>query len=337
MNNDIGKIYCNVFRRFGVEIELNSFDGRNRPVDYEFGVLPEGSHHIANLVHKSVRDKVFLQKWQNNHNNDCWILKPDSSCGIEVCTPVLKGMDGLRSVCSVVDAFARDVLVMSDQRCSFHVHVDVHDLNVGDIAALVSWWVKMEHFFMRIVPMCRRRNRYCQMLSFSSIFEKGVGHMMSDAHLVASVGRHKYYSFNAYHMQKKKRKTVEFRIMDSSCCLSYHDAKNYLLLLLHFVELAVEKGSPREYDRDDPLTGYSWLGVAESLGFLRMEEKSSLSEGMSEVRRWLYGRLLRNEHNGESGIFGYRCKSLSEEHLRLFSLFCDDYGNFKFSEDKFLE
>lgn len=32
---------CNNKRRFGVELEINAFDGRSRPFDYELGNLPK--------------------------------------------------------------------------------------------------------------------------------------------------------------------------------------------------------------------------------------------------------------------------------------------------------
>ena len=80
MGNNINLISCDSSRRFGVEIELNAFDLRSRPSGHEFGNLPEGIGYIANLVQKTVKNKVDIHRWQNNHHNDSWILKPDSSC-----------------------------------------------------------------------------------------------------------------------------------------------------------------------------------------------------------------------------------------------------------------
>lgn len=43
---------CNNKRRFGVELEINAFDGRSRPFDYELGNLPKGIFYVSWLVQK---------------------------------------------------------------------------------------------------------------------------------------------------------------------------------------------------------------------------------------------------------------------------------------------
>ena len=335
MGNITKPVSCNNLRRFGIELELNAFDLRNRPLGYEFGNLPEGIHYIANLVQKTVKDKVFIQKWQNNHNNDCWILKPDSSCGIEICTPVLKGRKGIKKVCSVVNSFSKDAKIIADSRCSFHVHVDVNDLSKDEIATILTWWVKCEYVFMDLVPSKRKRNKYCQMLSFSSIFEDCGNNMLTTPYLISRLGEHKYYTLNTYHMANKKRNTIEFRIMDESCCLNYFDAKNYILLLLHFVRRSLESGMPKPYKLSDSSSGYCWLNFDEFIKFLQFEDDDKLSNGMKEVKLWLYIRVQQNILKDTLGIFDISCKSSMVNNLHQYQIKKDSLLNCDFFQDNF--
>ena len=335
MDNITKLISCKNLRRFGIEIELNAFDQRNRPLGYEFGNLPEGVHYIANLVHKTVKDKVYIQKWQNNHNNDCWILKPDSSCGIEVCTPVLKGMDGIRKVCSVVNSFSKDKKITADSRCSFHVHVDVNDLSPQEIATILIWWVKCEYMFMDLVPLKRKRNRYCQLLSFSPIFEDCGNSFVSTTNLLNRFGEHKYFTLNTYHMINKKRNTIEFRIMDESSCLNYFDAKNYILLLLHFVKRCLQVGMPKTYESSNPLSGYCWLNFDDFINFLQLDNEENLSNGMKEMKIWLYIRFQQNIVSNEKGIFNSNCKVNTINNLKKYEIKKHCFFNCDFFQDNF--
>ena len=328
---------CNNKRRFGVELELNAFDGRNRPLGYEFGKLPEGIYYIASLVQKVVKDKVFVQKWGNNHNNDSWILKPDSSCGIEICTPVLKGIQGTKQVCSVVDVFSKDKNIKADNRCSFHVHVDVHDLSQEQIASVITWWIKCEYVFLNMVPINRKKNKYCQIVSLSNVVGGIEYPMMGSNTLINSIGNHKYYSLNTYHLLNNKRQTIEFRIMDSSSCLNYFDAKNYILFLLHFVNITSKLPKPRNYEKNNQMTGYAWLDFKSVMNLLNFYDEENISFGLKEVKNWLFMRMKQNIFYDIDGIFGKKFKehqyedllSLDKNNIALF--------NNKFLEDKFLE
>lgn len=328
---------CNIKRRFGVEIEINAFDGRNRPVGQDFGAMPEGIHEVANIVQKNVKEKVFIQKWGNNHNNDSWILKPDSSCGIEVCTPVLKGLNGVHEVCSVVDAFGNESKIKADDRCSFHVHVDINDLSKDQIASVLTWWIKCEYIFANIVPLSRKKNKYCQLISFSDVVDSVKYPLMSSSSLIFSLGRHKYFSVNTYHLSNNKRKTIEFRIMDSSSCCNYFDAKNYILFLLHFVNITSKLPLPNHYEEGNQMTGYSWLDFNNVLDLLEFDTDKTLSIGMLEVKNWFFMRMKQNTLYDIDGIFGKSFKEYEYDKIILTNCLNLPLFNNKFLEDKFSE
>lgn len=305
---------CGFVRRFGVEIELNAADGRNRPIGHEEGRLPEGIHYVGNLVQKTTREKVLIHKWGHDHNNDCWVIKPDSSCGLEVCSPVSKGWYGLSRICKVVEAFSLDPRIRADGRCSLHVHVDVSDLDLERVAAIVAWWVKCEPVFMDSVPPQRKRNRYCQFLGLTDIFEHNISYTPDS--LIKRVGYTKYSSLNTYHLKNGKRSTIEFRIMESRCCRDPLMMKNWVRLLLHFVQRSVYARMPKPYEEGNCWTGWVWLDPVDVFKFLGFSGECVLSPGMAQVRDWFLQRLLENSKNtGLSGVMSDQGRSISRQQI----------------------
>jgi len=292
------KLNLDCFRRYGIEIELNAFDLRNRPVGYENGKLPDGIHYIGNVVQKTSQESVLIHKWGNDHNNNQWILKPDASCGIEVCTPVSKGWYDLKNICKVIDSFALDPKIQADERCSLHVHVEVADLNLDQIASILTWWIKCEPVFMDSVPASRKRNRYCQFIGQADFLDSVEDGFLSTASLIRNLGESKYYSANSYHIHRKKRHSLEFRIMDHTACVNSFVVKNWVRLMLHFVERCVTKGMPISYEENNPWSGYLWLDPVQVFDFLGfMPNQYELSEGLQQTRSWFLQKLLQNTLN----------------------------------------
>jgi hypothetical protein len=305
----------NYLRRFGAEIEINAFDMRNRPIGYEDGILPDGIYYVGNLVQKTTGDNVLIHKWGHDHNNDIWIVKPDASCGMEVCSPVSKGWQGIVRICKVIQAFYLDKKIIADDRCSFHLHVDVSDLDEFQIAKIVSWWIKCEPVFMDSVPSKRKNNQYCQFIGQTDIFEKIEDSMPSPESLIKRLGGSKYYTLNTYHYCNKKRKTIEFRIMDNACCLDPWMAKNWMRLVLHFVEMSLKNSLPCDYEVGNKWSGYCWLDPIDVFDFLGFNS-GELSLGLKQVRSWFLSRLVSQSKNtGLKGVMSDSGRLISHEQI----------------------
>lgn len=315
----------NYLRRFGAEIEINSFDLRNRPVGYADGKLPDGIHNVALLLRKKLNKGVKVHKWSYDHNNTDWILKPDSSCGMEVCTPVLKGWLGVQEICKAIEALSVDTRITADERCSFHLHVDVSDLHEKDVASILTWWVKCEPVFMDSVPASRKVNQYCQLLGQSEIFHSVEDELYNPDIIIRRLGYSKYHTINTYHYNCNRRKTIEFRIMDNDCCLDPWMAKNWIRLVIHFVEMAIKRGMPNEYYPGDPWSGYCWLDPVEVFEFLGFNHNYILSEGLQEVCEWFVDRLYLNVNDTDSvGVMSDQVRKISEGQI---SKLFNEYGN----------
>lgn len=277
-------------RRFGIELEINAFDGKNRP---EPGHKVAGIEPVAMIVAKHSSEGVDIREWEHTHNNDVWVIKPDSSCGMEVCTPIYKGWQGLKKVCEVVEGFYHDSRIKVDNRCSVHIHVEIADLTDEQIASVIAYWLKCEPLFMDSVPLTRKRNRYCQYMGFNNLVQ--VDTKITAKDLIRKVGTVKYYSLNTKQLMQNGRKTIEFRIIEGDGCKDPYLIKNWTRLIVHFVEMTLRRPFPAPYKPGDPMSGFCWLDpedVFKVLGFDPLEYE--LSPGLQQTRNWFMARLQKN-------------------------------------------
>ncbi len=286
---------CQFYRRFGVEVEINTLDGRIYKNE-----MPFGADHIAEIVNQNANSRVQIQKWDHNYNNDCWIIKPDSSCGLEVCTPVFKGWFGLKELVKVVEAFKHSG-VKADRRCSLHVHVNIGDLNMMQLASVVAWYIKCEHIFLDSVPSYRKQSRYCQMLGMSDLFEED--YLIHPVSLLERISTVKYFTLNAYHFMKgggflpknSRKKTIEYRIGENDMCLNGYDVKNWVRFLIHFVEMTKDIGLPKEYVVGDSSTGLLWMDIEPMFKLLGFDQ--AISPGLNQVKQWFLYRIQKHGYN----------------------------------------
>lgn len=310
---------CENYRRFGVEIELNTLDGFVKKLDRNMGEIPLGADLVALIIRRTLRENVEIQGWDHNFNNNYWIVKPDSSCGMEVCSPVLKGWIGLSKLIRVVEAL-RESKINADKRCSLHVHVNISDLNKQQLASVIAWYIKCEHLFIDSVPVHRKINRYCQILGMSEALYEDFPIIPDE--ILNVVSNVKYYSLNAYHFMKgggfdpnnNRKKTIEFRIAENDMCLNGLDLKNWVRFLIHFVEVTKSRPLPAPYQKGDPWTGLVWLDPVDVFKVLNFDEPCS--EGFSQVKKWFLNRILKNgKDNNATGIWSDETRNFARQNF----------------------
>jgi hypothetical protein len=283
-------------RRFGVELEVNAFDKKSRP---DPNKRVAGIEAVAREVAKFCEQGVEIREWEHTQKNDKWVVKPDSSCGMEIVTPPLKGWRGLLSTCRVVEGISKNPEIEVDHRCSVHVHIEVADLTDEQLASVICHWIKCEPVFMDMMPPERKRNRYCQFIGLSNKIKPCT--YLSPKRWMEEVGDVKYYSFNCNQMRKSnyERKTIEVRIAEAGGCKDAYLIKNWVRLLIHFIEMCKTRPIPHEYKEGKaPLTnGLCWLDpedVLTVLGFNNNPHQYELSNGLTQTRNWMLARLMKN-------------------------------------------
>jgi hypothetical protein len=301
-------------RRFGVELELNAFDGRNRPEKKE--ELPKGIDVVGDLVGSALKTSVSVRSWEHTHNNDNWVIKPDSSCGMEVCSPVLKGWLGLSQVVKCGEVFLKHDQVQSDGRCSLHVHVNVADCSVVEVASIVTHWIKSEAVFMDSVPANRKRSRYCQIVGMCDMFD--TKEFPDPKEILSRMGQSKYFTLNNLHYSRDRRKTIEFRIAENAACTDPVFIKNWVRLVVHFCDMAKQLPLPGKYAAGDPWTSFCWLDPVDVFGMLGfLPGQYDLSPGLKQVRDWFMARMMVNmKGTGLNGVFSDIGRSYSWEELQ---------------------
>ena len=311
---DLIKLEFDSSRRFGVELELNSFDKRDfysNPLNTTLGELPLGSDEIAILLNSKLGFNVKIMKYHHTHNNLVWVIKPDRSCGIEVCSPVSKGWTGIKSICEVVDLFSREKEISADSRCSFHIHVDVSDCSKEQVAKILTYWIKCEAIFLDSVPLQRKRNKFCQCIGMTDLFE--VDTPWDSSYIIKKLGNNKYYTANCEHLANGHRQTLEFRIAESTACIDPFYTKNWIKLILHFVECAKNAPIPPTYRPDNAWSGFSWFDLEDVFTFLKFTDYFELSKGMEQTRNWFLARIASNLNSTLPGIWSQNARRITKE------------------------
>jgi hypothetical protein len=308
-----GELNCKFVRRFGVEIELNTRDGKIKRLEH--GDVPDGSIYIANLINKITKDAVQVCKWHYTHNNENWVIKADSSCGLEICSPVLKGRHGLEKLLSLIKVFGEDEEIKADKRCSLHVHINVSDLSDEQLASVIAYWIKCEYFIFSAFPDHRKNSRYCQFIGMSDLFEHDINY--SPQELIYKMSHVKYNSLNTYHLYKKRRKAIEFRIAENDFCLNPFLAKNWILFLLHFVEMAKFTPNPPSYSSGNSWSSLLWFDSEDAIEFLRFNTR--MSKDLAEVRDWFLTRCEFNGYNTSlPGVWSNKAREIDYFTVRRF-------------------
>lgn len=305
------------YRRYGVEMEVNATDGKDHIAADK---MPEGIQLIGNIVAKGLGEYVEVKGWRQgyDHNwdkNNYWVVKPDGSCGMEVCSPISKGWAGINKLCQAADAL-RDGKVKSDHRCSLHIHVEVSDLTLDELASVVAHWFKCETVFMDAFGDVRKNNKYCQFIGLWDWLK--TDKVMTAEEIVRLIGNQKYLSVNTFHLNKGKRPTMEFRIADSHFCLNSYLLKNWVRLVIHFVEMARKLPMPGPYTSGNPWSSWCWLDPNDVFKLLGFDGSYQLSPGMTQVRNWLIARMV--EYLGRSNISILSLAGRRVAHTQVFEM-----------------
>lgn len=219
-------------------------------------------------------------------------MKPDSSCGIEICSPVSKGWRGIHQICRVVEALG-DKGIAADSRCSFHVHVGVSDLSIDQVASVVAHWIKCEPIFIDSFPPRRKSSKYCQSISASDLYE--IEDPISSDGILSRIAKLKYLTLciKHYMMEQNRRDSLEFRLAEEVACGDASFAKNWIRLCIQFVEETSKLPLPPDYSPGDRFSGLCSLDVGDVLAILGLD-RPKISLGLKEMGDWLLRRLRDN-------------------------------------------
>ena len=136
---------------------------RNFGCEFEFSTL----YHDFLKISKPIIENIYGQgclkhseKWYESNNNfRQWHLKLDSSTESELCTPVSK-LEDIDHITNVMSSLGKNKDIKITKNDSFHIHMDVKDL---DREAILILWMRYEKIIFSLFPTHRRNhNEYCE-------------------------------------------------------------------------------------------------------------------------------------------------------------------------------
>jgi hypothetical protein len=130
-------------RTFGVEIEFVNNSEFNQ-------------NDLAKHINNKFRNiDVAAESW-NHTTRDHWKIVTDSSCGLELVSPVLEGKKGVEEARKVIDALNNVDGVIVNRHCGIHVHVGISDISVKAMKNILIHYGKNEELIESILAPSRR-------------------------------------------------------------------------------------------------------------------------------------------------------------------------------------
>lgn len=284
-------------RNFGVELEV----GNEYPRSF-----------ISSIIKNYTNMKVNISNYTQSVNNEHWVVKTDASCGrktrsngineggYEIASFVASGTSDIEKIAKVAHGLKRGG-IRANNNCGYHIHVNVADFTENDMGKLISYWLLIEDVFFNIVPFRRTVNRYCKKVKIkNNNFEKAMNAIKEkDISKIWELYKprtinirnpaEKRYSLNLLNFYaatktKFKRKTIEFRFPEGTLC--QETVKNFIFILLSFVENTRQLGNPR-YKNMNVETFFDICGLS-SDKFLYI-----LDNNLIKTKVWILKRLIR--------------------------------------------
>lgn len=262
-------IRWNKTRRFGLELEFVGSSSRRES--------------LRRIIERFPNQRAIVSGYQHNHNNTEWFCKVDSSCGLEVSTPVLSGPNDLKLVCEVTKAIQDAGFNYSDA-CGQHIHIDVSDFSQDQINILCAYWIKAEQVIMNSHPAHRRHNTYCVLSNNTrNNFRPNADYSLNE---IFDTIRNYRGALNLGHIARGK---IEFRFGDMTYDLE--TIKNRVRFLIWFVDLVKVLPAPPNLNWYSPKRLMMMLGLWVDNKY---EVQKTFSPAIQSMRVWILKRLKEN-------------------------------------------
>ena len=212
---------------FGVEIEILLTRDR---AQIEQALQAEGINAVAENY--------------NHRTQGYWKIITDSSCGLEVVSPILSGEQGLNELKKVCEVLTR-IDCKVDKTCGLHVHIGANALGIEQVKLVAKRWLANETNLDSIQPRSRRgrSNMYCAPLSHTIRTE-----LIDQCQTLNELAGIQVTRYSKLNLQSYRRhKTIEFRHHSGSTDAT--KITNWVKFLLDFCTTATpETATATEFE-----------------------------------------------------------------------------------------
>lgn len=264
-------------RLFGIEIEMTKKVTKAKIKKIINDIEPGSMVSISN-------------HYNNENNNIHWAIKWDGSCkGWEVASRVSSGYKDVLLMGVLGEKLKESGVEVTD-KCAFHVHVNVGDMKVVQVANLVAWWMKMEGIVLQMVPAYRRKSVYCVPLNehykitkfphTPELFWNRIRPNTLNFHLSRRVSLNLVNYVNSIKYKEEFKPTIELRLPE--CSLDSADIMNWIRFIVYFTERSLKNPYPADLNPINLEKMYEFMGFHEEI-----------SSGLKKTREWIGDRIKK--------------------------------------------
>jgi len=187
-------------RTFGLEIEFVNRSSMSKDV-------------LAQYINKKFRKLDCIGEGYNHTTQNHWKIVTDSTCGLELVSPILSGKKGMENAKCIIDCLANIEGVTVNRDCGIHVHVGASDITTQGIKNVVLFYAKNQHIIQSILAPSRRNSRWTNTLANNYGDLTQINSRLNGCNSVSEVisafngTRYQTVNLQAYSRQR----TVEFR------------------------------------------------------------------------------------------------------------------------------
>ena len=139
----------NSSRTFGIEIEFTTNGNTSQ-------------QEVARRVNQAFRNVDVVMEGYNHNTRDHWKIITDSTCGLELVSPILKGKQGLKEAQRVIDQLASVDGVVVNRSCGIHVHVGCEDVTAQGMKNVLVQYTKNQTIINSVLAPSRHDSRWCR-------------------------------------------------------------------------------------------------------------------------------------------------------------------------------
>jgi len=280
----------NFRRRFGIE--------------YEFSNSSRTLGTMSEIVREHTGQDAEVRHYEHTRGNNVWVCKTDSSCGIELVSPILTGPRQLKIAAEVLPHLQNGNF-NHDTRCGQHVHIEIADYTEEQAGILASWWMKIERFILNGTPAPRRSNSYCLLLTHANS-NIDPNFRYEPAYVLSNMARGRN-AINFQNWRSGHGGTVEFRFGEMTW--DPEVIKNRIRFLIWLVEMCKILPPPQNLNWATPKQALSIFNLWESPDSII---KYQYSPAVTSMRKWLLERVI--EHAPAAFARDVeRCRAMLEE------------------------
>lgn len=189
----------------------------------------------------------FGHELVRSESPDTWTFKTDSTCGWEFTTPILKGLEALVELGTIMKSIQSRFVGRNlvDQRCGIHVHLGVEDVTRRQLKTLFLTFQKIEPFLFKMVPNSRGRSSYCESLGHYRYEDEDDGYFPTDHSTAVNLADWSH------------RGSLEVRYAPGSC--NERKVTGWISLIQGVIRKALDDGAPGN-EISNLETFLSWIG-----------------------------------------------------------------------------